>query len=483
MSEQLLLVGGEWTHAEDQRTFEKVSPVDGGSVASVAAASVADAQRAASSAADALEEWTGVGPGGRRQLLTKAADLLASRAGELVALMAEEMGATSAWGGFNVHVAQGMLREAAAHAYSAVGEVIPSDVPGLLALAVREPVGVVLGIAPWNAPLILGVRSIALPLAFGNTVVLKASEQAPRTQAEIVRALHDAGLPPGAANLVTNAPADAEAVVDALIAHPAVRRINFTGSTRVGRVIAEKSGRHLKRALLELGGKAPLVVLADADLDEAAAAANFGSFMNAGQICMSTERIIVDRSVAAAFADRLVERANGLVTGDPRDPSTHLGPLIDQRSRDRVAALVDDAVAKGAGLLCGGESDGLLFPATVLLGVTPEMRVYGEESFGPLASIVVVDGVEEAVRTANDTEYGLSGAVFSADVAAAIDVAKRIRSGICHINSSTVHDEPQMPFGGVKASGYGRFGSRAAVDEFTDLRWLTIQSGHRHYPI
>lgn len=483
MPDQLLLLGGTWTLGEDRRTFVTESPVDPRSTADIAAAGVADARRAADCAAGAQQEWASAAPAKRRALLTRAADLLSERRDELVALMTAEIGATTAWADFNVHVAQGMLREAGAHAYSAVGDVVPSDVAGLLALSVREPVGVVVGIAPWNAPLILGVRAIALPLAFGNTVVLKASEQAPRTQAGIIRVLHDAGLPPGVVNLVTNAPEDAADVVDALIAHPAVRRINFTGSTGTGRLIAEKAARHLKRVLLELGGKAPLVVLGDADLDAASAAASFGSFMNSGQICMSTERIIVDRAIAEKFADRLTARAKDLSTGDPHDPHTDLGPLVSQASCDRVEALVDDAVSKGAEVCCGGRPDGRFFPPTVLFGVTPAMRVYGEESFGPLAPIVVVDGVEEAVATANDTDYGLAAAIFTADVAVAVDLAKRIHSGICHINSATVHDEPQMPFGGVKDSGYGRFGSRAALEEFTELRWITIQSGSRHYPI
>jgi acyl-CoA reductase-like NAD-dependent aldehyde dehydrogenase len=262
-----------------------------------------------------------------------------------------------------------------------------------------------------------------------------------------------------------------------------VRRINFTGSTKVGTIVATKAAQHLKRTLLELGGKAPFVVLADADVDEAAAAANFGAFMNQGQICMSTERIVVDRAVADDLAAQLVERASGLAVGDPRAPETQIGPVVNAAAAQRVRELVDDAVAKGARVLCGGEADGLLLAPTVLADVTPEMRIYHEESFGPVVTMVAVDGADEAVAVANDTEYGLSAAVFSRDVPAAMDVARRIQSGICHVNGSTVHDEPQMPFGGVKASGWGRFGGHAALDEFTELRWMTVQEGGRHYPI
>jgi benzaldehyde dehydrogenase (NAD) len=324
---------------------------------------------------------------------------------------------------------------------------------------------------------------VATPLAYANTVVLKASELCPRTHAAVVRALEDAGLPPGVINLITNAPENAADVVDELIAHPATRRINFTGSTKVGRIIAEKAGRHLKRVLLELGGKAPMIVLRDADLDRAAAAASFGAFFHQGQICMSTERIVADRAVADSLASKLAERAGALPVGDPRDPGTAIGPMVNAAAVERVAGLVSDAVEKGAQALSGGEPDGPFFPPTVVSGVTPEMRLYGEESFGPVVAVVAVDGPDEAVRVANDTDYGLSSAVFSENVPAALELAQRIESGICHVNDTTVHDEPQMPFGGVKASGFGRFGGRAALEEFTELRWITVQETPRQYPI
>jgi benzaldehyde dehydrogenase (NAD) len=284
-------------------------------------------------------------------------------------------------------------------------------------------------------------------------------------------------------NLITNDPGDAEEVVDELIAHPATRRINFTGSTRIGRVIAEKAGRHLKRVLLELGGKAPMVVLPDADLDRAAAAASFGAFFHQGQICMSTERIVADRTIAEPLAQKLAERARALPVGDPREETTAIGPLINQAAVRRVGDLVQDALAKGARTLSGGEADGPCFPPTVVTGVTPDMRIYGEESFGPLVAVVEVNGADEAVRVANDTEYGLSAAVFSENVPGALELAQRIESGICHVNDTTVHDEAQMPFGGVKASGWGRFGGRAALHEFTELRWITVQELPREYPI
>ena len=339
------------------------------------------------------------------------------RAAEFAQVVADETGGTFGWGMFNVGLATGMLREAGVHAAAVHDQEIHSHIPGKRMRAVRQPAGVVVGIAPWNAPVILGTRAVAAPLAYGNTVVMKASEAVSanaRADRRVPRSRR--ACPRASSNLITNAPADAAEVVEALIAHPDVRRINFTGSSHVGRIIAEKAGRHLKRVVLELGGKAPFVVLEDADLDAAAAAANFGAFMHQGQICMSTERIVVDRRVAEQFAEKLAARASTLKVGDPRDPSTQIGPLINAGALDRVSELVEDAVDKGAQLLTGGEADGLVYRPTVLRGVTPEMRIYSEESFGPSVSIIEVDGAEEAISVANDTEYGLSASIFSRDV-------------------------------------------------------------------
>jgi benzaldehyde dehydrogenase (NAD) len=376
-----------------------------------------------------------------------------------------------------------MIREAASLTTQISGEVIPSDVPGSLSMGIRQPAGVVLGIAPWNAPIILAVRAVATPLACGNTVVLKGSENCPRTHQLIIEAFQEAGFPPGVVNYVTNAPADAGAVVEAMIAHPAVRRVNFTGSTKVGRIIALTCAKYLKPAVLELGGKAPLVILDDADIDDAVNAAAFGCFANSGQICMSTERIIVDEKIADEFVKKFGAKASSLPLGDPRKPEpVVLGSVIGMGTVEHCNALIDDALAKGAKLVCGGKAQNTLMPATVLDHVTPKMRIYHEESFGPVKPIVRVKSTEEAIACANDNEYGLSAAVFGRDIARAFNVARKIDSGICHVNAPTVHDEAQMPFGGVKGSGIGRFGGRAGIAEFTELRWISVQTSTRHYP-
>lgn len=478
-----LLIGGQRRPAQEKTTFERINPFNSETVTRAAAASVEDAQAAALAASDAFPAWSKTGPGERRMKLLKAADLMEARQADFIERMVDETGATPGWAGFNVMVAAGMLREAASLTTQISGDIIPSNVPDNLAMGVRVPCGVVVGIAPWNAPIILGTRAIATPLACGNTVILKASEQCPATHHLIGEVLIEAGLGEGIVNVVTNAPAQAADVVGALIDHPAVRRINFTGSTQVGRIIAERAARQLKPALLELGGKAPFVVLDDADLDAAVEAAAFGAFFNQGQICMSTERLIVADAVADAFADKLAKKAASLRAGDPRGEGNALGTLINRESGEKLNSLIDDATEKGARLASGGKADGVIMQPTLIDGVTDAMRLYREESFGPIVAMMRVADEAEAIRMANDSEYGLSAAVFSRDTARAMRVAGQIESGICHINAPTVHDEPQMPFGGVKASGYGRFGGKAGIEEFTELRWMTMQLGPRHYPI
>ncbi|ACS59024.1 Aldehyde Dehydrogenase (plasmid) [Rhizobium leguminosarum bv. trifolii WSM1325] len=476
-----LLINGADRAASGGRTFDRIDPFTEKLASRAAAASLDDAAAAVEAAAAAFGAWSKTGPGQRRAILMKAADIMDSKVGEFTRLMIEETGSTAPWAGFNVMLAANILREAGAMTTQISGEIIPSDKPGTLAMGVRQAAGVCLAIAPWNAPVILATRAIAMPIACGNTVVLKASEQCPGTHRLIATALTEAGLPAGVINVLTNAPEDAPEIVAALIAHPAVKRVNFTGSTKVGKIIAETCGRYLKPALLELGGKAPLVILDDADIDGAVNAAIFGAFMHQGQICMSTERIIVDETIADQFVAKLAARASQLPAGDPRGHVV-LGSLISLDAAKKMEELIADATAKGAKLVAGGKRSGTVVEATLLDHVTPEMRVYAEESFGPVKPIIRVTSEEEAIRIANDTEYGLSSAVFSRNVQRAMAVAARIESGICHINGPTVNDEAQMPFGGVKGSGYGRFGGKAAIAEFTDLRWITVEDSAQHYP-
>jgi benzaldehyde dehydrogenase (NAD) len=464
--------------------FSRLNPMTGELASSAAAMKASDVPAIVAKAQDGFSVWSKMGPNARRAVLMKAADALVAKKDAFVAAMMGEIGATAGWAMFNLTLAAGMVREAAALTTQIGGEVIPSDHEGTIAMALREPVGVLLGIAPWNAPIILGVRAIAVPLACGNSVILKASEIAPRTHTLIIEAFGEAGFPEGVVNVVTNAPEDAADVVGALIDAPQVKRINFTGSTTVGRIIAKRAAEHLKPVLLELGGKAPMIVLDDADLDEAVKAAAFGAYMNQGQICMSTERIIVVESVADEFAAKFAAKVKTMPVGDPRTGGTPLGAVVDRRTVEHCRSLIEDAVSKGASLLAGGETtQNVLMPAHLVDRVTPQMKLFRDESFGPVVGITRANDEAHAIELANDTEFGLSSAVFTRDTARGLRVARAIQAGICHINASTVSDEPQMPFGGMKASGYGRFGGRAGIDAFTELRWITLETEPGHYPI
>ncbi len=477
-----MLVGGMNTMAESGELFERRNPISQEVVTRAAAGRKVDVDNAVESAGAAFKVWSKVGPTERRTILLKAADLFDEAAPKLIEVAMQETGETGIWLGFNVMLASRMIREAASMTTQLKGEVIPSDKPGCLAMSVRKPVGVMVGMAPWNAPIILSVRAVAMPLACGNTVVLKASERCPATHKMIGEIFAKSGLPEGALNVVTHSAADAPEVVSALIAHPLVKRINFTGSTHVGKIIAAHAAKYLKPVLLELGGKAPLVILDDADLDAAVNAAAFGAFLNQGQICMSTERIIVDEKVADEFVKRFAEKAKSLPAGNPVDKVV-LGSVVDMDIIDRVRKLTDDAVGKGAKVVSGGVPDqGTIMSATIVDGVNSSMDLFGSESFGPVVCVVRARDTEHAIELANDNEYGLSASVFGSDITRAMMVADRIESGICHINGPTVGDEAQMPFGGMKGSGYGKFGGQSGVEQFTELRWITIEDPHQHYP-
>lgn len=479
----LLHIDNQRVPAESGATFDRIAPTSGEVVTRGAAAGVKDSLAAVESASRAFADWSKTGPGQRRALLLKAADQIEARMNDFVAAMQSEVGANALWAQFNVMLAANLFREAAGLATQIQGETIPTDKPGTLSMTLRQPVGVILSIVPWNGPVVLAARAIAYPLVCGNTVVFRASETSPRTHELIAEAVAAAGFPAGTLNFITHDLSTAPEAVEALIAHPAVRRINFTGSTAVGRIIGEKAGKHLKRCILELGDKSPMVVLDDANVDDAVTAGIFGAFLYQGQICMTTERIIVDEKIADAYVAKFAARAKDLPLGDPTLQSACvLGPVISMKAADRLKGLLEDAVSKGAKIVAGGAGDGAMMPATVLDGVTSDMRIYSEETFGPILSIIRAKDTEDAVRIANDTEFGLSAAVFGQNITRALDVAGRIQTGAVHINGSTVQNEAQAPYGGTKSSGFGRFDGRAVIDEFTEIKWLTIEQSGQGYP-
>jgi acyl-CoA reductase-like NAD-dependent aldehyde dehydrogenase len=441
---------------------------------------VAQATAAVDRAAAAFPAWSQTPPYERRRLLNRAADQLEQRGPDLARLIVAEVGMTKPAILHNMIVGVNNLREAAALTTQVGGEVIPSNRPGAFAMGIRRPAGVVLGFAPWNGVISLSTRAVAVPLACGNTAVMRASELSPGTHVMFGEIFAEAGFPDDVVSVVVNAPADGPEVLRALVAHPAVRRVNFTGSTKVGKIVAELAAQHLTPVVLELGGKNSLIVLADADLDAAVGAAVFGSFMFQGQVCMATGRIVVEEPIADEFARRLAERAGALRVGDPRQDGVALACMVGESQAGAVKALIDDAVAQGATLLTGGELDSTVLQPAVLDHVAPNMRIYYEEAFGPAACIVRARDAEHALEIANDTEYGLSGSIFTGDVTRALDMAARWDTGNVHINGPTLTVEAHTPFGGVKSSGYGRFGGHWAIDAFTDVQLVSINNGQRY---
>ncbi|TME44353.1 MAG: aldehyde dehydrogenase family protein [Chloroflexi bacterium] len=476
-------IGGNWVTAANSATYDDHDPYSGATVARIPASTRDDARRAVEAAANAFQDWWKTPPGEKQRLFLKAADILERRQMEVVGLLAAETGCTFGFGMFQTIFTPNLLRQAASLPYHPTGEILPADLPGAFYMAMRQPVGVVAGLAPWNAPLILSLRAIAAPLALGNTVVLKPSEESPITGGILYAEIfEEAGFPQGTVNVVTHAPGQAEPVVDEFMENPKVRRISFTGSTKTGRILAQKAAPYLKRMVLELGGQNPLIVLADAELEYAVNATAFGTFLHQGQICMSARRIIVERSIAKEFTDRLVAKTKGLKVGSPTEPDTIIGPLINKQAVEQVKARVDEAVAHGAKVLTGGHAQGACYEPTLLTDVPDDVQMSKEETFGPVATITIVDSADEAVDVANRTSYGLAAGILTRNADRALSLAERIQSGIVHINDQPVNDEPQVPFGGVKDSGYGRFGGSEAVHEFTEMRWVTVQSLGRAFP-
>lgn len=478
-----LFIAGDWCEAPGGRTFPDANPATGEVFARIPAADADTARRAVEAADRARGEWGELPAAQRAAIVLEAARVWERRRDDLADMLITETGAVTGKAAFEVGYCLDLIRQAASLPYQATGEVSHSNITGKINYFMRRPVGVVSVISPWNVPYVLTLRAVAPALALGNAVVLKPSEETPIVGGLLVAEIfEEAGVPPGVLNVVTCARAEVEAVGDVLVTHPAVGAVSFTGSTATGRALAEKAGRHLKRIVLELGGKSPLIVLEDADLDLAVSAATFGGFFHQGQICMAASRILVEHSLADALASQLVEKLHTLKMGDPRDPQTAIGPITSPTQLEKIAAHVDDAVAKGAKVLVGGRARGRYFEPTVLTGVTPDMRCYHEETFGPVVALTPVKDVDEAVRLANDTTYGLSAAIITGDPDRGMALAERIQAGMVHVNDSTVHDEPHAPFGGIKGSGVGRHGGRAAIEAFTELRWVSLQTERRHYP-
>ncbi|MGA0260265.1 MAG: aldehyde dehydrogenase family protein [bacterium] len=475
-----MYIDGRWRTGTG--TFADLNPSDNSVWATIPDGGRSETRSAIEAAQEAFYEWAEMPFTHRANHLLKVAEIWESRIPEFVAAMQSEGGGWVGKGRFEGGYVAEVFRAAAAMTYGAIGEVLPSE-HGKFSTAVRYPMGVVAVISPWNFPGILSSRGFAFPLAAGNTIVLKPSEDTPYCGGLFfAEVMEEAGIPKGVFNVITCSRENVVNMGDELIENPLVKGVSFTGSTQVGRSIAAKCGAYLKKCCVELGGKDSLIVRADADMERATQAANFGSFMHQGQICMSVEKVLVQRSIFNEFLEKFVARAARLKVGNTADPENVIGPLINDRQVDRVKSQLEDAIAKGAKVELGGKIEGRFVYPTILTGVTPAMLVYQDETFGPVVPVIPFETDEEAISIANDTEYGLSSGIITADEEKALLMARQLETGMCHVNCSSVNDEPNVPFGGTKASGLGRHGGRWSMETFTDTRWITLERGGRHFP-
>lgn len=475
-------IAGRWS-APDGATFPDRNPFTDEVVAQVAAGTRQHAQAAIDAAHAAFPAWAAMPPGQRQRLFLAAADIVERRTEDFVRLLAAETGTASGFARFQIRWSIDLLRQAAGWGYRPAGDVLRSDTPGRFAMAVRKPLGVVAGFAPWNGAFCLAWRTVVLPMAFGNTMVLKPSEEAPLSAGLVLaEVLEEAGFPAGTFNVVTHGPGDAGPIADAFFESPHVRSINFTGSSATGRMLAERAGRALKRIVLELGGYNPLLVLDDADLDQAVNTTAFGAFFHQGQICMNTRKVLVDRSIADAFVEKLAAKTRSLPLGDPASPGTVIGPLINDRALAQVRQRVDEAVALGARVVTGGRANGRVYEPTILVDVPATAPVSCEETFGPVLIVQPVDNPEQAMAEALDTPYGLCAGILTRDAQRGLALADRFDCGMVHINGATMAGEPAMPNGGVKDSGWGRSG-HYAIEDFTEVRLTTLTQGALQYPV
>ena len=476
-------INGAWTDSGGP-TFPVRNPLDDELVADAAAGSAVDAEAAVAAAAAAFPSWAALAPGARQALFLRAADIVERRQEELVQLMAVEGGASRAFSTFQIRLSAAMLRQAASWGYLPVGDVIRSDTPGRTATVTRKPLGVVAGFTPWNGAFYLAWRTFLLPMAFGNTTVIKPSELAPISSGLIhAEILQEAGFPAGTFNVVTNAPGDAAAIAEVFFTSPAVRCINFTGSDKTARILGERAGRALKRMVLELGGFNPAIILEDADVEESIKAVTFGAFLHQGQVCMNTRKVYVARSLHDEFVSGLAERVRALKTGDPTDPAVIIGPLINDHAVEQIDARVTDAIDRGATLVTGGKVEGRVYQPTILTHVPADAicTTGADETFGPLLVVEAFDDAETALRDAQDTPYGLSASIMTRDRVRGLAMAERFDSGIVHVNAPTMASEAALPVGGVKDSGWGRSGYYS-IEDFTELRLTTMSSEPGRYP-
>lgn len=476
----LQYIDGEWKPGSGSWDIIDFNPYDETKLAAVTVATAAEVDQAYRAAERAQETWAATNPYTRRTVFERALRIIEEREDEIADAIVTELGGTRLKAAFELHLTKEFLREAVQLALRPEGRIIASPVDGKENRVYRVPVGVVGIISPFNFPFLLSMKSVAPALALGNAVVLKPHQNTPVCGGTLLaKVFEEAGLPAGLLNVVVT---DIAEIGDALLTHPVPKVISFTGSDKVGQHVATVCAAHFKHAVLELGGNSALIVLDDADIDYAVDAAVFSRYVHQGQVCMAANRILVDRGVEQEFTEKFVAKVKTLRTGDPADPATHIGPLINASQAEAVTSVVEQAVAAGATALVHGRADGSLVSPTVLTGLAADSPALQQEIFGPVALLVPFDGEDEAVRIANDTPYGLSGAVHTGDIERGVRLARRVRTGMIHINDGTVHDEPIVPFGGEKRSGLGRLNGESMVDVFTTQQWISIQHGRSSFP-
>nr|WP_203674327.1 MULTISPECIES: aldehyde dehydrogenase family protein [unclassified Streptomyces] len=476
----LQYIDGEWRSGSGSWDIVDFNPYNGDKLASITVATKAEVDQAYRAAERAQTAWAETNPYARRLVFERALKVIEEREAEITEAIIAELGGTYLKAGFELALTKDMLRQSMQLALHPEGRILASPVDGKENRLYRKPVGVVGVISPFNFPLFLGLKSIAPALALGNAVVLKPHQNTPVVGGTLIaKIFEEAGLPAGLFNVVIT---DIAEIGDSFIEHPVPKVISFTGSDHVGRHVATVAASHFKRTVLEMGGNSALVVLDDADLDYAVDAAVFSRFAHQGQVCMAANRVLVDRSVEQEFTRKFVAKTASLIVGDPADPATQIGPLINTLQAERITAEVAQAVEAGATALLLGEADGAVVSPTVLGDIPADAAILRRELFGPVVLVVPFDGEEEAVRIANDTPFGLSGAVHTRDIERGVRFAQRIDTGMMHVNDGTIADEPIVPFGGEKASGVGRLNGDATVDAFTTVKWISIQHGRSRFP-
>src|SRR5471030_1867481 len=474
--------GSEWRSAAGNKLFDVYRPYDRSVYARVAGGGRPEATRAVDAAARAFPAWSQTTPADRAKLFFKAVEIVKRRRAEIAEILAQETGSTISFATFQQDLVAATIEQAAGWMYLPKGEVLETNVPGVHSIGVRRPLGVVASFTPWNGANVLYWRAVLSPVAAGNTVVVKPSELAPISAGLILaQIVEEAGFPAGVINVVTHAPGAASEIADVFFESPDVRVINLIGGVKTAKMLAKRAGETLKRTTMELGGYNPMIILDDVDVDYAVRAATFGSFFHQGQICLNTRRIIVQRKIAAEFLKKFAARTKTLPSGDPQDHKTVIGPLITPAAVKLVDDRVKEALAKGAKLHAGGVFEGQIYQPTILSNVPLDTAVANEETFGPVVVVEVVDTLDEAVKAANRTMYGLTSSILAGDTYKAFEMAPKILAGIVNVNSPTVNDEIHAPMGGVRDSGWGRTGPDS-LNDFTDVIWINAHSDQRQYP-